>query len=370
MHYFNCNTIIHTAALIGVFLLAGCGSEQKTVFPTEMDITEAVYASGVLLPEFEYKVFSPIDGIIVSSLVEENDTFRKGEILFKLETQSRRVQEQLLSGIYQTTLLRAGKDSPQYQDLEIKIQTAKSKIETDSLQFARLDALLSTGAIAKSDWDKAKLQLESTRNELRSLITQRENLLLQTRLESQQAENQFKTLQSQNQDGQVAGYMDGTIFEIYKKTGEKVSINEPLALAGNSDRWIARLTIDERDFQRVREGQEMIIKLDAFPEQSFSAVIHRILPKLNRAEQSFYAEAVFKEPLTKGIYGLNLEANILVRAQEKALTIPRQCLLAGDSVQVLRNGKVETIHVQTGIRNIDRVEIKAGLSVSDEVILN
>lgn len=370
MHYFNFKTICSAAALATALFLTGCSEEQETTHPEEMDITEAVYASGVLLPEFEYKVFSPIDGIIVSSLVEENDSFSEGEVLFRLETQSRKVQEQLLSDIYETTLLRSGKDSPLFQDLEIKIQTTKAKIETDSLQFARLDALLATGAIAKSDWDRAKLQLESTRNELRSLKTQRENLLLQTRLESQQAESQFKTLRSQNKDGQVAGYMDGTIFEIYKKTGEKVSINEPLALAGNSDRWIARLTIDERDFQRVQEGQEMIIKLDAFPDESFPAVIHRILPKLNRAEQSFYAEAVFKEPLANGIYGLNLEANILVRSQEKALTIPRQSLLAGDSVQVIRNGNVETIHVRTGIRNIDRVEIKEGLTVSDEIILN
>lgn len=367
MHYFNCKQLI--PALLMPFLLFSCGKKQETILPQRTEIAEAVYASGMLVPEQEYKIFANTDGILVQSLVIENDSFRKGQPLFRIETNTRKVQEGLLGNIYETARTRAGSESPALQELDIRIQTASSKKTNDSLQFSRLDALLAKDAVAKSEWERAKLQWDASRNEWIGLQTQKENILLQSKMESQQAENQYRTLQAQNKDGLVTGAMDGVIFEIFKKNGERVNINEPIALGGMKDNWIARLTIDERDFSRVKEGQAIFIQLDAFPGKTFRAKISRILPKLNRAEQSFYAEAVFDEPLQKGIYGLNLEANILIDSKSSVLTIPRQALQNGDSLNIKRKGTDTTIHVVTGIRNVDRVEIVEGLLEDDEIIL-
>ncbi|MDX1907804.1 MAG: HlyD family efflux transporter periplasmic adaptor subunit [Bacteroidia bacterium] len=364
MNFFNAD--LRAPRWLGLIaLLAACQPAATTLRPERITLTEAVYASGMLLPETEYKVYANTDGILVQAFIDENDTIISGQPLFRIESNARKVQESLLSDIYQTTQARS---VPLLKDLDNKLASLSGKLTTDSLQYARMDVLVKTGAVSQADWERARLQYETTQRERQSLLAQRQNLVLQTRIEASQAENQYRNLQAQNQDGLVRSLLNGVVFEVYKKAGERVGVNEALALAGTGSGWIARLTLDERDYTRVQAGQQALIKLDAYPDRAFRAQIREVLPKLNRSEQSFYAEAVFLEPLPSGLYGLNLEANILIREKTEALTLPRHAL-SGDSVQVERDGKPVWVRVRTGIGNIDRVEVLEGITEQDVIVL-
>ena len=47
-------------------------------------LTEAVYASGHVVPEKEYKVVAATDGFLENALVKEGDTVTKNQLLFRL----------------------------------------------------------------------------------------------------------------------------------------------------------------------------------------------------------------------------------------------------------------------------------------------
>jgi hypothetical protein len=83
---------------------------------------------------------------------------------------------------------------------------------------------------------------------------------------------------------------------------------------------------------------------------------------MNERSKSFTIEATFvKQP--EALYpNLTCEANILIQEKEKALTIPRNYLLNGDSV-ILSNK--EKKKVTTGLKDYQKVEIISGLSVND-----
>lgn len=371
------STNVHTQTHLFSYLLLAmllvlpisCTKEKKQISPEYRTISEAVYASGQLVPEIEYKIISNIDGILAGVYVQENDSVQKGAMLFEIISATRSMQSDILGNIYQTTLRKNALDGPAFSEIESKIELAKKKVTTDSIYLQRLNRLLENALISKNEWDQASLKYEVSKTELKSLVKSRENLLIQSKLESSQAENQLRNVQSQNKEGTISSLIDGRIFRIYKNKGERTGYGEPLALLGSSDKWKIELTIDERDYGLIEPGQKVKIRMDAFPDELFEAKIDRLIPFLNRAEQSFIAEAVFTAPFEKGIYGLNLEANILIREKEKALCIPGHALIGKDSVWVESDKGPKKIKVITGIRSLDQVEILSGLSEKDKVIL-
>ena len=70
-------------SLFGILLLIAC-KEKQVVKPEIKQLTEAVYASGTLVPEKEYKVVAATDGFLETALVKEGDSIRKGQLLFRL----------------------------------------------------------------------------------------------------------------------------------------------------------------------------------------------------------------------------------------------------------------------------------------------
>ena len=74
--------------------------------------------------------------------------------------------------------------------------------------------------------------------------------------------------------------------------------------------------MDEADLNKVHKGQKILITLDAWPDKQFVAVVDKIYPRLNKAEQSFRVDAKFEIAPPIGLYGLNLEANIIISSLE------------------------------------------------------
>lgn len=349
--------------------LTCCRHQEETASPLRMTITEAVYASGTLIPGEEYRVLANTDGVIQAQYVEENDLVKAGQVLFSLSSGPRRVQEDLLAKSYEVVKRKNDNQSPQLEELDRKIALAMERYKADSLHEARLRRLLDQSAVSQYEWEQAELKKIAGKTEWKSLMDARKNWLYLADLEVKQAENQWKTLQSQNREGEIRSVINGRIYRIFREKGERVNPGESLALIGSADVWKLSLTIDERDYGLVRTGQKVLVRMDAFPGRTFEARLETIFPYLNRAEQSFTAEAVFNEPFEGGIYGLNLEANIIVREKENALCIPVSALAEGDSIWVESPSGSEKKPVKTGIRSLDWVEITEGLSESDLYII-
>jgi multidrug efflux pump subunit AcrA (membrane-fusion protein) len=109
--------------------------------------------------------------------------------------------------------------------------------------------------------------------------------------------------------------------------------------------------------------------LDAYPDQVFQAKVAKIYPLLNRQEQSFRVDAYFVDKIPVKLYGLNIEANIVIKEREKALVIPRRALGKGDSVLVRRGNYTKKIKIRVGAQDRDYAEVVAGLPDSSTVIM-
>jgi multidrug efflux pump subunit AcrA (membrane-fusion protein) len=191
---------------------------------------------------------------------------------------------------------------------------------------------------------------------------------LSNSLQRQAAVNQLAVSRTDNNNGLLKSFTNGVVYEVYKQKGDMVNFNQPIALVG-SGKMIAKLLVDEDDLSKIWIGQKAEIKMDAFPDKVYHAKITRIYPVLNKAEQSFRVDAELTEPLPRNIYGLNIEANILVTENKQVVAIPKKAVMKGDSVMIKQAGKIQAIKIEKGIEDDQMVEIKRNPIPSTSLII-
>lgn len=360
--------IVSGVTVIISMATTGCSDKQETVQPRFMKLTSAVYASGTLLPEEEYTVMSAVDGYLQEAYVKEGDTVRKGQALFYITSEVRQAQEQGASALVQRTLPTVAENAPVFRELQGRMELARIKMEQDELQYNRYKRLYEEDAVSKTAYEKYYLQYQASQKDYQNLKQQYEQQTLSGRVQLQQAQNQLQLSLAQQNIGKLKSFADGVVYDIFKDEGDLVNANQRIALIGSGD-MVARLSVDEDDLGKVYPGQPVLITMDAYDDKVFKASIKKVYPVLNKVEQSFRVDAMFDEALPVGIYGLNLEANIVLAENKEVMVIPRKALVKGDSVWISKDGKETMVPVQTGIADDEWVEIKGGIDKSTTVII-
>jgi HlyD family secretion protein len=353
--------------LLATFV-ASCGSKEKQVKPEMKLLTSAVYASGTLLPEQEYKVVSQVDGYLVDAHVKEGDTVYKGQLLFTISNEVRNAQEQGTQALVQKTLPTVSNNSPMLSELKGRIEVSRIKQQQDSLNYVRYKNLFDQNAVSKSSYEKAFLQYQSSLKEYGSLREQYRQQQFAGDIQLQQARNQWAVAAAQSNVGNLKSYVDGIIYDVYRKAGDLITPAQPVALIGTGNMY-AKLLVDESDLDKMAVNQQVLITMDAFPDKVFKAHISKVYPLLNKIEQSFRVDAIMDEPIPVSMYGLNLEANIVVADKRNVMAIPREAVMKGDTVIIKENGDKKKIKIKKGIEDENWVEVRGGLTESSTIII-
>lgn len=341
-----------------IFLsLLACNHNNNRTYAVRKSITESVYASVTIQPDSLYQAFAIISGILEKNLAEEGQEVKKGEPIIqitnnspKLNTENARLALKLARENYEgrANVLGGIKD---------EIEAAQLKLKNDSINFSRQERLWEQKIGSQSQYDTRKLAYQLSSNQLNLLknkYEQTENDLL-TRLH--QAENNYRNSLINTSDFTIESKIDGKVYALYKNEGEIVTPTQPLASLGKANRFIAEMLVDEVDIVKIQKAQKVLLNLDAYPEEIFTARVSKIYPKKDERNQTFKVEAEFDQPPAVLYPGLSGEANIIVAKKDNALVIPRQYLT--------EEGQVETedslIKVAIGLKSMDSVEVLSGI---------
>ncbi|HTR27715.1 MAG TPA: HlyD family efflux transporter periplasmic adaptor subunit [Puia sp.] len=337
--------------------LTGCRHISSTN-PEYRDIVDAVFASGSTQAKDQYHVTAYADGYLEQSLVAEDDSVHKGQLLFRIADDIQRTQVQNAATNYDYAARNASDKGPQIQQLESQIAQARQKKTTDSLNFQRYQRLLPTHAVAQVDYDNARLAAEASSASLIQLQKALEDLRTNLSLTVENARSQYRIQQENNTYFGLTAQTNGRIENVYKKNGDLIRKGDIIAELG-AGLQVARLLIAEEDIDRVRLGQHVLVSLNTDKVHVFKATVTKIYPSFNTNDQAFIAEATF-DPLPPNLRdGTQLQANILLSEKKHALVIPTSFLLPGDSVILAADHT--RIPVRTGIRTLEWVEILDGL---------
>lgn len=357
--------VLFLAAVLLLFI--GCGG-NNIVHPERKNIIETVYASGKIMADSEYTVYALNPGTIVKKLVNEGDHVEKSQVIYVINNSAPAAKLDAANMTYGKAKEDLSNSSRVLADLKIVMQNADLKFSNDSLQYVRLKALWNQGVGTKSALDNAELQYRMSQNNKKSGREKYYSTVNDLNVSLKNAQSQVATAQNDLNNYIIRAERPGTVYQMLKEKGEAVRANDPLALLGKSSDRIIRLAVDQEDIDRVKVGQQVLLKTDASGDKIYQAKVLRIYPAMNEADQTFRVDAAFTGNDTQPYIHTSVEANIIIQKKQQALVIPGQMLLTGDSVKIKDGGQVKTVHVQTGIHTLNDVEILEGLNEQSNLV--
>ena len=343
----------------------GCNEERIFTFPDQIKINEAVYSNAVILPEFQYKVYSPVAGIIEEVYIEEGDTVRAGDILFKIKDDQVKISSQ--AAAIDVALAQASLESQSdiLDELTREIDIAKTKLEFDSIQFKRQEKLWEKQIGTKVELDSKELNYQTSERQLNALQSKYGRLERELTLALDKSKKNLEKARVNSEDFVIRAQVDGIIYGMFKEKGESTTSTLALAEIGSTENFIIELEVDEFDISKIKIGQKIALQMDAFQDKVFQGTLRVIYPKLNQSTKSFTVEGSFDDPPSPLYSGLSGEANIIIGQKDSALVIPTPYLKLGNKVET-DSGETEVV---IGVQNMNYTEITEGLNTETKIYL-
>ncbi len=340
--------------------LPACKPGSETTSPTVETISESVYASGIVKSKNQYEVFSTVNGLIQEILVTEGDTVRKGDPLLRVRDESSKFNTSNARLAADNADLYANTDK--ISEARVAQEVAQGNMKNDSLMLMRQRNLWSQQIGSLNEFEQKELAYKNSLAEYRVARLRYSELQRQLVFASKQSKNNLRISTLQAGDYLVKAEASGMVYKILKEQGEFASTMNPLAVVGDAKEFLMEMNVDEYDIARIRMGQKVLFTMDSYKGKVFEATVSKIEPLMNEQSRSFMVKAAFVTRPPVLYPNLSVEANIIIRSKEKAMTIPRSYLV-GDSVVNLKNGKVRKVVI--GLRDYQKVEIVSGLTTGD-----
>ena len=169
----------------------------------------------------------------------------------------------------------------------------------------------------------------------------------------------------------VRSPLTGAIASRMVSVGEVVQSGRPLYRIVEDDPLKFRTPVPERFAAYLHPGQEVRLRVDAYPDRTFAGKVTRINPTSDAANRSIVIEAEVPNPedlLKPGFFAIGA---LVYDAHAPALSVPESALttFAGvTKLYVVKKGKAEERVVRTAVAMPDqRREIADGVAEGEQV---
>lgn len=163
------------------------------------------------------------------------------------------------------------------------------------------------------------------------------------------------------------------IVKIWLETGEVFRPGETvISLSGLGDKIQA--DVSELEIGKIREGQEVTMRLDAFPGAEFFGKIVVVEPReiIKEGDKYYRINVDFEKKQTTIRSGMSADLTIKIDSRKNVLKIPEIAVFRrdGESFVLAREGDAnKEIAVKTGVSDGEFVEITNGLSAGQIVVV-
>lgn len=382
-----------TAAVAALAALAGCGDgavpapQYETATVRRGDISVVVEASGTIEPISSVEVKSKASGEILELGAEIGDTVESGRLLARIDP---RTPRNLVA------------------QAEAEVAAAAARRATAQAQLARGDKLRADAWINDAEHEALELTVANARAEEIAARVALENARIAL------------------EDTEVRAPASGTILTRLVEPGQVISSPTQdvgggtlLLTMADLGRVRARARVDETDIGKLSAGIPARIRVAAYPGRVFTGSIEKIEPQAVVDQNVTLFAVLIGVDNDEGLLrpGMNVDAVFDVARREAVLTLPLMALRAprdiettaeildidagelrraldlpeagavparrargpagGEALELggglwvvaMRDGRRVPVAVETGITDLDRVEITAGLGEGEAALL-
>jgi len=347
-----------------ILITIGC-TQREQVQVKKMDLVQGVYASGNVVPLGHYEVTSKVSGIVDEILVSVGQEVKTGTPLVKLQNQPNEANLRIARNQLDLARKNAAPDSDLLKQLRQQVENSRVVFLQDSVEVERYRQLHQDSIVTRQDFERIQLQFQTSLNNYRIAESKLRETRDRLQIELDNARNNYQAQESMTGDYTILSAIDGRVYDIIPKEGELIAGNRPIMAIGSTDQFETELQVDETDIVMVKKGQPVHYELDAIEDTVLSGVVTLIYPRINTIERTAKVIASI-DPLEFSLYpGMALEANIVVNEKENVLVLP-VTFINEDNEVILEDGSLH--RVETGIRDLNNVEIVSGLEEGQIVL--
>lgn len=350
--------------LLYIFIITSCSENKKIHIVKKGDITESVYASGIIESKNQYMVYPTINGTLDMLYVDEGDVVQVGDSLASIlnnNTVSNQKNAEIIARFndYDNQINKI-------KDLELNAKQVEGKFKLDSINFERNKKLFQKEVISKSEFEINELNYNNSKSSYYSILLKIDDLKRQLKLNDNQSKNNLSLSSLTKNDLILKSEVKGKIYSILKNKGELVTSQTPVFIVGSEKLYTIILQVDEYDIIKIKKNQAVIVNLDSYKDKTFDAKITKINPLMNERSKTFSVEAVFLNQPELLYPNLTLEGNIILSERKDVTTIPRSFLIENKYVL---NESGEKIEIKVGLKDFQKIEVIKGLSENQKIYL-
>ena len=320
-------------------------------------------ASGYVTARRRATVSSKVTGKVIEVNVDEGMAVREGQVLARLDDSTIRAS----LGLARAQLEAARRAVP---EIEVRLEQAR-------VQLARQERLRRDGLNTPNDIDNAQAEVNSL---VARLAAAQEQIKV--------AQSQIVVTETALDDMIIRAPFSGVAISKDAQPGEMVS---PVSAGGGFTRTGICTIVDMRSLEievdvnesyinRVTPGQAVTAVLDAYPDWQIPARVITTIPAADRQKATVLVRIGFDALDPRLLPDMGVKVTFLREADQAATPAARGVALVprgavrgsggASYVFVVRQQTVERRAVQTGGADGDRLEVTAGLSAGERVVVS
>lgn len=385
--------------MLFIFIFSFCQSKRDAIIETYevkkstfvSSVTEtgelaAVNSEAISAPSISWR----FGALKITKLVDDGKQVEKGELLVEfdkaevqkgivdakaeLEIAKAELRKTLASNVSQIEELEADLESTTLQHRISELNLEKAGYESD-IRRKEIELNLEKSTISLK---KAKQEIENQKKINREEVSKLELKVKQVKNKLEEANETMAKLSVKAPAPGIA------IIEKSWMTGNKYQVDDqpfpgwPLIGLPDLTQIKASVQINEVDIAKIDTSQRAVIRLDAFPENSFTGKVTEIASLARNKERDskvkIFDTTIFLDESDKKLMpGMTVSCEIIIDEIPDTLFIPLETLFMKDGnniVYLKSDGGFEAKQVSIGTENDDFVIITEGLSEGDQVALS
>lgn len=333
----------------------------KTLSPKVANLDIKVFGIGNVSAKDIYSITAQTGGKIISILTDEGQWVKKGDLLITIDPVD-------MPELVQEMLISVEKTKSELKALIKESESLNAQKELALITYKRYEKLVKQSFVSKSEFDKAKTDLNALTAQLEATLVRIES----SKIEVQRTQKNADSLKTKLSRFQIYAPVDGYVISKSAELAQNVASSTTiLKIVDPKTLWI-RAYIDEKISGDIKVGQKAEITLRSQSNKQFTGYVKRIVAQSDAVTQEREINVAFDElPIP---FYINEQARVTINAKtiSNAITIPLNTLKVEDGkegVWTLIDNKAYFKELNIQAKGDNEAAIISGIKTEDIIII-
>jgi len=303
--------------------------------------------TGTLRAVRRVDVVPEIGGRIDDLKVTVGDRVERGQLLAIIE--------------HQSLTLAASQAKANRSVAAAAIDRAELDVATAERELSRVRELAARGAASQAELERSQATVDTAQAGLRSARSQHRGAKAAAGLSADSLG-----------DSRILSPLAGIVTKREVHMGTRVNPGTLAFEIQDIDELELVGAVTARDFARLQLGQEVTIRVDARPDETFTGTVRTMSPSLDPVTRRATIEIAVANPDHRLLPNQFADATVVVERRTGVLAVPRDAVVptpAGSDLYTVRDGVAVLAHARLGSLEDELVPVLEGLREGEPVVV-